>query len=92
MSIGLQNMPSGKMVTFVFFLFLDLSYYRCISLLQEHPKRDELLNVLIEAGKSAWARGAHEVIECSDLIFPFLTSQSAARNSVFRECQNAFRS
>ncbi|KAG6919550.1 hypothetical protein DXG01_004213 [Tephrocybe rancida] len=34
---------------------------RCLPLLQEHPKREELLNVLMEAGESAWARGAHEL-------------------------------
>ncbi|KAF9258589.1 dual-domain HisK/Mak2 protein kinase [Marasmius fiardii PR-910] len=34
---------------------------RCLSLLQEHPKRDELLDCLIDAGEAAWARGAHEL-------------------------------
>jgi len=34
---------------------------RCLNLLHDHPKRDELLDVLIDAGESAWARGAHEV-------------------------------
>lgn len=33
----------------------------CLQLLHDHPKRDDLLNVLIDAGESAWARGAHEV-------------------------------
>ncbi|KAL0581381.1 Chk1 protein kinase [Marasmius crinis-equi] len=33
---------------------------RCLPLLHEHPKRDELLDVLIDAGEAAWARGAHE--------------------------------
>lgn len=33
----------------------------CLTLLHEHPKREELLDVLIDAGESAWARGAHEV-------------------------------
>ncbi|KAJ7456503.1 dual-domain HisK/Mak2 protein kinase [Mycena latifolia] len=33
----------------------------CLPLLREHPKHDELLNVLIDAGESAWARGAHEL-------------------------------
>ncbi|KAK0481591.1 hypothetical protein IW261DRAFT_1550690 [Armillaria novae-zelandiae] len=45
MSTGLRSMPSGK----------------CLSLLQDHPKRDELLSVLIEAGEAAWTRGAHEL-------------------------------
>lgn len=34
---------------------------RCLPILHEHPKRNELLEVLIDAGESAWARGAHEV-------------------------------
>ncbi|RXW16010.1 hypothetical protein EST38_g9848 [Candolleomyces aberdarensis] len=34
---------------------------KCLVLLLEHPKKEELLNVLIEAGESAWARGAHEL-------------------------------
>ncbi|PPQ63721.1 hypothetical protein CVT24_004301 [Panaeolus cyanescens] len=34
---------------------------RCLSLFQDHPRRDELLDVLIDAGESAWARGAHEL-------------------------------
>ncbi|KAJ8091390.1 Chk1 protein kinase [Marasmius tenuissimus] len=34
---------------------------RCLPLLHEHPKRDELLDVLIDAGEAAWARGAHEL-------------------------------
>ncbi|KAJ2919335.1 hypothetical protein MD484_g1075, partial [Candolleomyces efflorescens] len=34
---------------------------KCLPLLLEHPKKEELLNVLIEAGESAWARGAHEL-------------------------------
>lgn len=34
---------------------------RCLNLLHEHPRRNELLTVLIDAGESAWARGAHEV-------------------------------
>lgn len=34
---------------------------RCLPLLHEYAQRDELLDVLIDAGESAWARGAHEV-------------------------------
>ncbi|KAF8213626.1 hypothetical protein K438DRAFT_1902622 [Mycena galopus ATCC 62051] len=33
----------------------------CLPLLREHPKHNELLDVLIDAGESAWARGAHEL-------------------------------
>ena len=40
---------------------LTLGRERCLNLLHDHPKRDELLDVLIDAGESAWARGAHEV-------------------------------
>ncbi|KAH8992121.1 hypothetical protein EDB92DRAFT_1945661 [Lactarius akahatsu] len=34
---------------------------RCLPLLREHHKRGELVSFLIEAGDSAWARGAHEM-------------------------------
>ncbi|KDQ54896.1 hypothetical protein JAAARDRAFT_196280 [Jaapia argillacea MUCL 33604] len=34
---------------------------RCLSLLRDHPKREELLNLMIESGDAAWARGAHEL-------------------------------
>ncbi|TFK76709.1 dual-domain HisK/Mak2 protein kinase [Pluteus cervinus] len=34
---------------------------RCLPLLHESPKREELLRVLIEAGEAAWSRGAHEL-------------------------------
>jgi len=40
---------------------LILGRERCLNLLHDHSKRDELLDVLIDAGESAWARGAHEV-------------------------------
>jgi hypothetical protein len=30
-------------------------------MLSDHPKKEEILDILIEAGESAWARGAHEV-------------------------------
>lgn len=33
----------------------------CLPLLREHSKRDELLELSINAGDSARARGAHEV-------------------------------
>ncbi|KAJ7293811.1 dual-domain HisK/Mak2 protein kinase [Mycena rebaudengoi] len=33
----------------------------CLPLLYDHPKHDEMLDVLIDAGESAWARGAHEL-------------------------------
>ncbi|KAI0271645.1 histidine kinase [Gloeopeniophorella convolvens] len=34
---------------------------RCLPLLREHSKREELLSLLLDAGESAWARGAHEM-------------------------------
>ncbi|KAL1747326.1 histidine kinase [Schizophyllum fasciatum] len=34
---------------------------RCLPLLSNHPKRDELLGLLVDAGEDAWARGAHEL-------------------------------
>ncbi|KAI5991480.1 STKc type histidine kinase [Pisolithus albus] len=34
---------------------------RCIPLLLKYPNREQLLNVLVDAGESAWARGAHEL-------------------------------
>ncbi|KAG1716795.1 hypothetical protein ID866_393 [Astraeus odoratus] len=33
---------------------------RCIPLLLKQPNREQLLDVLVDAGESAWARGAHE--------------------------------
>ncbi|TRM62878.1 histidine kinase [Schizophyllum amplum] len=34
---------------------------RCLPLLANHPQRDELLKLLVDAGEAAWARGAHEL-------------------------------
>ncbi|KAI0286668.1 histidine kinase [Russula aff. rugulosa BPL654] len=34
---------------------------RCLPLLCEHDRRGELVSLLIDAGDSAWARGAHEM-------------------------------
>ncbi|KAN0121467.1 histidine kinase [Russula decolorans] len=34
---------------------------RCLPLLGEHDRRGELVSLLIDAGDSAWARGAHEM-------------------------------
>lgn len=41
--------------------------YRCLPLLREHSKRDELLEMSIDAGDSARARGAHEVSRPAEL-------------------------
>lgn len=43
------------------FLSLFLTTDRCLPLLREHGRRGELVSLLIDAGHSAWARGAHEV-------------------------------
>ncbi|KAF9243774.1 STKc type histidine kinase [Melanogaster broomeanus] len=48
---------------------------RCIPLLREQPNREELLDVLIGAGDSAWERGAHELAlqafwSAKDLLSP----------------------
>jgi hypothetical protein len=40
---------------------LFLTADRCLPLLREHDRRGELVSLLIDAGDSAWARGAHEV-------------------------------
>ncbi|KAG5723159.1 Peroxide stress-activated histidine kinase mak2 [Termitomyces sp. T112] len=48
---------------------------RCLPLLQDNPKREELLNILMEAGESAWERGAHELA-----IRSFLNARSLLRN------------
>jgi hypothetical protein len=42
-------------------LSLFLTADRCLPLLREHDRRKELVSLLIDAGDSAWARGAHEV-------------------------------
>ncbi|KAJ7630475.1 hypothetical protein FB45DRAFT_915621 [Roridomyces roridus] len=34
---------------------------QCLSLLRDHPKHDEIVDILVDAGESAWARGAHEL-------------------------------
>ena len=57
---------------------------KCLSLLLEHPKKEELISVLIEAGESAWARGAHEVgtLQCMQILRLTIV---LACNSFFRE-------
>ena len=45
----------------VCFLSLLLTIDRCLPLLREHGRRGELVSLLMDAGDSAWARGAHEV-------------------------------
>jgi hypothetical protein len=43
------------------FFDLFLTANRCLPLLCEHERRGELVSLLVDAGDSAWARGAHEV-------------------------------
>ena len=45
----------------ILFLYVLLTANRCLPLLCEHDRRGELVSLLIDAGDSAWARGAHEV-------------------------------
>ncbi|KAH9486677.1 ATP-dependent RNA helicase SUB2 [Psilocybe cubensis] len=56
---------------------------RCLNLLHDHPKRDELLNVMIDAGESAWARGAHELA-----IQSFISARSLLENNAWVEKPN----
>ena len=44
---------------------------RCLPLLHEHSQRDELLDILVDAGESAWDRGAHEVFKLSSWLDRF---------------------
>ncbi|KAG6837910.1 hypothetical protein H0H93_013063 [Arthromyces matolae] len=69
---------------------------RCLPLLLENPKRDELLNVMMDAGESAWARGAHETLylERHDFEVPFFISTAeltlgdyGLSNSILEECE-----
>ena len=59
MYIKSQSVPSGMYLLTL--LAVSLPENRCLPLLREHNKRGELVSLLIEAGDSAWARGAHEV-------------------------------
>lgn len=59
MSTTFLSVPSG-MWSSVFLSHL-LTESRCLPLLCEHERRGELVSLLIDAGDSAWARGAHEV-------------------------------
>jgi len=68
------NLPEGVVAKMSFRIILmmlhetPIDVYRiaehakqCLKLLHDHPKRDELLDVLIDAGESACCRGAHEL-------------------------------
>lgn len=60
-SIVLQSMQSSKVSLLDIYLCFHSHHIRCLSLLHEHPERGAISDVLIEAGESAWACGAHEV-------------------------------
>ncbi|KAF5355680.1 hypothetical protein D9756_004007 [Leucocoprinus leucothites] len=53
---------------------------RCLPLLHEYAHRDELLDILIDAGESAWARGAHELA-----IQSFLSARALFRRNPWIE-------
>jgi len=59
MSTKFLSVPSGMWSSVILSLFLTAN--RCLPLLCEHDRRGELVSLLIDAGDSAWARGAHEV-------------------------------
>jgi hypothetical protein len=59
MSTKLPSELSGMWSFIAWVLFLLAN--RCLPLLREHNRRGELVSLLIDAGDSAWARGAHEV-------------------------------
>ncbi|KAJ4499295.1 histidine kinase [Lentinula lateritia] len=52
----------------------------CLPLLLEHPKREDLLGLLIDAGEMAWARGAHELATQS-----FKSAKTLLRNEPWAE-------
>lgn len=58
--IGLQNTLDGSHCAGVCKYRPQPFICRCIPLLLNQPNREELLDVLVDAGESAWARGAHE--------------------------------
>ena len=87
-----RNMPKGMCLvsetigsTLIGFLL------RCLPLLHEHSQRDELLDILVDAGESAWDRGAHEVSEF--LVGLFLTKVCFIdRNAIVHQCSYPFSS
>ena len=67
MFTGSPNTQSGGCsIVLVYLVLFKEGIRRCLNLLHDHPKRDELLEVLVDAGESAWARGAHEVSSFTD--------------------------
>ncbi|KAF8973859.1 dual-domain HisK/Mak2 protein kinase [Flammula alnicola] len=56
---------------------------RCLTLLHDHPKRDELVDVLVDAGESAWARGAHELA-----IQSFVSARNLLREDAWADKPN----
>jgi len=73
-SIVSQNMRSSEGFPLRLTSMFSFTHYcqiSCLSLLHDHPERGAILDVLINAGESAWACGAHEVrvrsLNCSVL-------------------------
>lgn len=59
--------------------------------MHEHSQRDELLDILVDAGESAWDRGAHEVFEI--VVGLFLTQVCFIdRNAIIHQCSYSFSS
>ncbi|CCM01303.1 uncharacterized protein FIBRA_03352 [Fibroporia radiculosa] len=59
---------------------------RCLSLLREHAKRDELLELSIDAGDSARTRGAHELALQSYINAQSLLDSSSWATDASRTC------
>jgi len=57
---------------------------RCLPLLREHNRRGELVSLLIDAGDSAWARGAHEMAYQSLINAQSLLEQEVWNNNPAR--------
>ncbi|KAI0063199.1 STKc type histidine kinase [Artomyces pyxidatus] len=69
-----NNLPEGSVAKMHFRIILMMLHeetpdiyqiaeraQRCLPLLRAHSKREDLIGLLIDAGDSAWARGAHEL-------------------------------
>lgn len=62
------------------FSFTHHCQISCLSLLHDHPERGAILDVLIDAGESAWACGAHEVRTISTFITNLFKFHSSPYN------------
>ena len=73
------------------FFNLLLTANRCLPLLCEHERRGELVSLLIGAGDSAWARGAHEV-RCLLLSDFFWRNAQVSLDGISIFCQRSISS